>query len=118
MIAAIMGLIFLLGYLLGKSGKFYFYIDGKPHSLKGSDRYMLYLPNINGLGVDLFGIDYTDGTLMPVYRPTIRFIKQDGFRVVGIRTGDFHEIVVLMSYRFPFIKVRYESVLHARSYDE
>lgn len=118
LIAALV-LVFIAGFFTGKAGRFYFYVDGKLYAETGAERYTLWVKELGALGAELFGVNYTDGVLTPVYRPTIRFIHNNRVWLVGVRVGDFSEASLLMSSRWPFIQVRYEQNVHdARSVDE
>ena len=112
-------LAFIAGFLTGKAGRFYFYVDGKLHTKDGAERYTVWVKELGSLGAELFGVDYTNGVLTPVYRPTIRFIHKNKVWLVGIRIGDFSEVSLLMSSRWPFIQTRYENHIHdVRSINE
>lgn len=113
-------LSFAAGFFTGKGGRLYVYLDSELHRDNALDKYHLWLGELGALGVELFGIDYTDGVLSPVYRPTVRFIRDGRVLLIGLRVGDFDEANVLLSPRWPFIKPRYERNIHsrARSLDE
>lgn len=112
-------LVFIAGFLTGKSGRLYFYVNGELHTRIGEERYTLWVKELGIFGAELFGVDYTDGVLSPVYRPTVRFIRSETIWLVGLRIGDFSEVSLLLSTRHPFIRVKYEREVHyARSIDE
>ena len=114
-----LALVFIAGFLIGKSGKFYSYVDSKLYDAAGMDKYNLWVKGTGAVGVELFGIDYTQGVLTPVYRPAARFISHDGIVSGGFRIGDFSELNILVSYRFPFIKWIYvKNINDARSLNE
>ena len=114
-----LALVFIAGFLVGKSGKFYSYVDNKLYNTTGMDKYNLWMKGTGAIGVELFGIDYTQGVLTPVYRPAVRFVLNNGIVSGGFRIGDFGELNILVSYRFPFIKWIYvKDIGEARSFDE
>jgi hypothetical protein len=111
-------LMFIAGYLLGKNGRFYLYQDGALHSNRGAERFTLYKKGV-GYFVDLFGVDVTGSVLMPVYRPVFNIMRKDGILALVVQTGDFSEVTVMVSYRFPFLKIHSESdISEARNFDE
>ena len=118
LIAALI-LVFIAGFLVGRGGRLYFYLNGELHGKIGADRYAIWDKATGALGVELFGVDYTEGVLAPVYRPTIRSIRSEHVRLIGLRVGDFSEMSMLMSSRWPFIQFRYQKDVHdTRSVDE
>ena len=112
-------LVFIAGFLTGKSGRFYIYVNGELYTKDGAERYTLWVKELGALGAELFGVNYTNGVLTPVYRPTIRVIHNNNIWLVGVRIGDFSEIGLLISSRWPFIQIKYEDNVHnVRSIDE
>jgi len=112
-------LAFVAGILIGKGGKFYFYVNEELFEENGSDKFILYIPELHGLGVSIHGVDYTDGELSPVYRPTVKWVFQDGVAGLDISTGDFTELLILVAPKFPFIKFRHvRDTSAARSINE
>jgi hypothetical protein len=100
-------LAFIAGFMFGKCGKFYFYVGGELYTEIGSDKFILYTPELHGIGADLYGIDYTDGVLSPVYRPVLKWLYKDKIAGVIISTGDFHELLIMVSTEFPFLKIKH-----------
>ncbi len=118
-IIAALILVFIAGFLVGRGGRLYFYLNGKLHGTIGADRYIIWDKSLGSLGIELFGVDYTDGVLGPVYRPTMRTIRSEHVRLIGLRVGDFSEVSLLMSPRWPFVQFRYQKDVHdIRSIDE
>lgn len=118
LIAALI-LVFIAGFLVGRGGRLYFYLNGELRGNIGADRYIIWDRGVGSFGVELFGVDYTDGVLAPVYRPTIRAIRSKHVRLIGLRIGDFSEVSMLMSSRWPLIQFRYQKDVHdTRSIDE
>ena len=111
-------LTFIAGILVGKGGKFYFYVDGELFDTYGRDRFIFHAP-YTGIGLNLHGVDYTDGELSAVYRPSVKWVHQDGISAVDISTGDFQELLILVAPKFPFVKIKYlYDTSVARSIDE
>ena len=98
---------FVAGILLGKSGRFHFYVNGELYTEVESDKFMLYVPELHGFAVDLYGVDYTEGILSPVYRPTLKWLYKDNIAGVIISTGNFHELLIMVALEFPFIKFKH-----------
>jgi hypothetical protein len=120
-VIAIAILIFLIGYIIGRSRKFYLYSNGKlfQQAATGVDTFQIYSPKTQGFMVDLFGMDYNEGVVTPIYRPLFRFIRGKNRLIFGFRIGDFHECAVWASSLFPFLGAGYknlrdEELYHAR----
>jgi hypothetical protein len=100
-------LAFTAGIIIGKSGKFHFYINGELYTEVASDKFALYVPELHGFGVDIYGVDYTEGVLSPVYRPALKWLYNDRVAGVIISTGDFHEVLIMIAPEFPFLKIKH-----------
>lgn len=109
---ALIFLAFLLGYFLAKSGRLYLFTGGKLSEPDGATTYYPWLGVVNGLDVNLVGIDLTEHGAVPVYRPTLAFEIHNKVLTIGLRTGDLSEATILLSYRFPFIKFNYQRNVH------
>jgi hypothetical protein len=111
--------IFLLGYIMGKRGTFYFYEDSQLYSQEGWEQYSVYDSKLKAFGVGLLGMDLTNGRISPVYRPTVRFLRSKGIIYIGAKLGDFREMGLMLAPEFPFIKIVHDDAMfRARSFDE
>jgi hypothetical protein len=107
---------FVIGYILGRWRKFYVFRDGVriPESL---ETFQFYVPKTKGVFVDLFGLDYNEGVVRPIYRPAIRFLSQPGMKIVGFRISDFREGAVWVQSTFPFVWAGYRNLREEKLYD-